>query len=194
MKLKMPDIHSIISHLVRNTLQKIYKFDKWHLFSYHDKPYAMDIVKYCNNMTIRNNALEIGCGLGDMIRRLKFIHKMGFDLSPEVLNAASLLSKTSFSKVNFSVFDFLKDPVIGSFDLIICVNWIHAIEIDLLKSKLQTIFQNNLSAGGKMIIDTVQGESYEHNHSIELLTKDIPCTLQKLGDYINKREVFVLTK
>jgi SAM-dependent methyltransferase len=172
----------------------MYKFDRWHLFSFHDKPYAMDIVKYCNNLDLRNNALEIGCGLGDIIRRLSFKHKKGFDLSPEVLKAAGLLSKISFSKVNFTVFDFLKDPLIGTFDLIICVNWIHAIEINLLKSKLQTIFQNNLSAGGKLIIDTAQGELYEYNHSIETLTKNIPCTIYKLGDYLNKREVFILTK
>lgn len=183
-----------IMRLVRKIMKLVYKFDKWHCFYYYDKPYAIDIVKFCNKLINKESALEIGCGLGDIIRRLKFIHKNGWDISQEVLRAARLFSWLQLSKVEFMQANFLCDTPQKKYDVIICVNWIHVISPDVLRERLHYLFNCNLNDNGYLIIDTVQEKSYKYNHNINFLTKGLKSNTEKIGDYCFSREVFAIKK
>jgi 2-polyprenyl-3-methyl-5-hydroxy-6-metoxy-1,4-benzoquinol methylase len=189
-------IDKLIAKVQRKILQLVYGFDKWHISPLSERPYAKDAIVYSNNRKERNNFVEIGCGLGDIIRNVDYINRTGLDNDRKVLKAAAALpSKTRHGKkVNFSVFDFPESSLHGRFDVITMVNWIHHIEPVVLKKNIEQYFRDNLVAGGEILIDTVQDKAYRYNHNIEFLTAGVQCTVFRIGEYARQREVFAIKK
>ena len=62
-----------LQRLERNLLQRLYGFDRWHV-GHGGERYAADIVSRLNGRpeADRESVVEIGCGLGDILRRLRF--------------------------------------------------------------------------------------------------------------------------
>ena len=67
-----------IQRIIRYILYFLFRFDKWHLNTFKERNYAQSIVKYLNDNTSRQklNMVEIGCGLGDIIRNIKINYKV----------------------------------------------------------------------------------------------------------------------
>jgi cyclopropane fatty-acyl-phospholipid synthase-like methyltransferase len=139
--------------------------------------------------------VEIGCGLGDIIRNVKYENRLGLDREANVLWAGAFLSRIKPNgKITFRIFDFPATELDGCFDTIVMVNWIHHIQPEVLKAKISQYINNHLIKGGEIIIDTVQSKNYEYNHSIDYLAGGLNCRVCKLGDYENQREVFAILK
>lgn len=189
-------IGNLITKVNRKALQLAYGFDKWHISPLAERPYARDVITYSNNRKERNNFVEIGCGLGDIIRNVDYINRTGYDNDGKVLKAARVLpSKTRNGKsVNFEVFSFPESKLTGKYDVITMVNWIHHIEPVVLKKYIEQYFQENLTASGEIMIDTVQDKAYRYNHNIEFLSGGIPCSVFRIGEYARQREVFAIKK
>jgi 2-polyprenyl-3-methyl-5-hydroxy-6-metoxy-1,4-benzoquinol methylase len=176
-------------------LQKYFHFDKWHIVSLRQRKYARDIINFCNGLTNKSNFLEIGCGLGDIIRNVHFINRVGHDSDQRVLNAASFLNKISLEpRIRFSLFHFPDSDISGKYDVILLVNWIHHIEPYILKSKIEEYYNDHLLETGSLILDTVQHPEYRYNHDVGYLTKDTNARVIKLGDYERQRQVWLITK
>jgi 2-polyprenyl-3-methyl-5-hydroxy-6-metoxy-1,4-benzoquinol methylase len=189
-------IEILIPKIHRKIIQLVYGFDKWHISPLSERPYAKDAIIYSNNRKERNNFVEIGCGLGDIIRNVDYINRTGFEKDRKVLKAAAVMpSKTSQGKkVNFRIFDFPQSTLDEKYDVITMVNWIHHIEPVVLKKNIEQYFRHNLVAGGELLIDTVQDRAYRYNHNIEFLTGGVPCTIFRIGEYARQREVFAIKK
>ena len=180
---------------VRLTLRLFYRFDRWHVFTLTERKYAQDIIAFCNRKKIRNSFAEIGCGLGDIIRNVRYAEKFGYDLDQKVLNAASFLDKISFGqKTQFSVLNFPDDILPGTHDVILMVNWIHHVPPPVLKYKIEEYFRNSLNNEGIIIFDTVQDKEYKFNHDIEFLAGDPGISFTKLGDYERMRQIWILQR
>ena len=53
-------------------LHKVYNFNKWHVNApFECRKYKKVLVSEINKLDIRNNAVEIGGGLGDILSRVK---------------------------------------------------------------------------------------------------------------------------
>lgn len=181
--------------LFRIMLRSLYGFDRWHLFTLTERKYAQDIIVYCNKHSEKHAFAEIGCGLGDIVRNVKYKEKYGFDAEINVLKAASALTRICFKKrIIFSVFHFPESKLNGKFDVVVMVNWIHHINPSVLKMKLEEYFKLNLKAGGCIILDTVQDKEYRFNHNINYLAADLNATLTKIGDYERQRQVWAIKK
>ena len=179
----------------RIILRSFYGFDRWHLFTLIERNYARDIIVYCNNQTEKHAFVEIGCGLGDIVRNVKHKEKYGFDADINVLKAASMLARICLKKkIKFSVFHFPEAKLNGKFDVVVMVNWIHHIHPSVLKLKLEEYFKSNLKPGGSIILDTVQDKEYQFNHNINYLAADLNATLTKIGDYERQRQVWAVKK
>src|ERR1700757_3230744 len=78
----------------RTLLQRAYGFDRWHV-GHAGEAYAADIVRYLNAWPAadRGSVVEIGCGLGDILRHLACGNRLGLDRDPGALGAARLLSR-----------------------------------------------------------------------------------------------------
>jgi SAM-dependent methyltransferase len=187
---------AILKRFFRFLLCLFFQFDKWHLTTLYEKKYAEDITQYLNSKPNANNntVIEIGCGLGDIIRNLNYLRKTGFDIDVNVLKAAHFLSQISFKKADFKWFKFPESNLDEKTDVIILVNWIHHVEPSILKSKLEEYFKLNLNAGGCIILDTVQDKEYRFNHNINYLANDLNTTVTKLGDYERQRQVWAINK
>lgn len=185
-------------HLViRKVLKKIFSFDNWHISPLLSRKYAQDLILFLNRFENKESYLEVGCGLGDIIRNVRrnFKKRLGLDIENEVLCAARFLSLLSFQRnITYKRFAFPIDQIEGKFDVIVLVNWIHNIEPDILKSKITEYFRNNLQENGLIIIDTVQHEGYKYNHKVDFLTENILCDVIRIGLYENNRETWAIKK
>jgi len=192
--------------IFRKCLQIVYHFDSWHTAPLCAKKYVRDIVHFLNGLGKRNVYIEIGCGLGDIIRNIKYKYRIGYDIDQHVLNAASFLSRMSVdTNICFSRFVFPVDTLnISDYewggggdnkaDSLVLVNWIHNIEPDILKNKLYEYFNNNIADGGVIIIDTVGDKSYRFTHDINYLVTGLYCEVKKIGSYEYQREVWAIIK
>jgi hypothetical protein len=180
----------------RRVLKTFFQFDAWHLISPVERKYVPEIIAFLNFLPKgqRKNVVEIGCGLGDIIRNLHFHKKIGFDDENKVIKAASFVSTLSFDRTRFLSFVFPSSVLKDKWSAIIMVNWIHHIEPDILRENIQTYFSENLLPGGCIVVDTVQASNYKFNHHISHLTGGIFCNLVKIGSYENQREVFAIFK
>jgi SAM-dependent methyltransferase len=68
-------------------LRAYFRYSAWHNSIYLQHPYAQKIVYYLNHRMVRDAVLEIGCGTGDILRRLNYAVKTGLDCEKEALDA-----------------------------------------------------------------------------------------------------------
>ena len=181
---------------LRLVLRRLFHFDQWHVFTLAERKYAQDIIRFCNNKHTRQSFVEIGCGLGDIIRNVRYQNKFGYDIDQQALKAASFLDKFSIKgRTAFSLFDFPSAFLPGKHDVIVMVNWIHHIPPMILKSKIREYISQSLIEKGIIIIDTVQDKGYKFNHDIKFLAGDDGLvTYMKLGDYERMRQIWILQK
>jgi SAM-dependent methyltransferase len=184
-----------LQRVQRRGLRLFFGFDDWHLSPLRDRPYARDIIGFLNALPPehRTSALEIGCGLGDIIRRLDFARRTGLDRDDRVLRAARFLARVQRRKsITFAGFTFPETALAGRYNVIVMVNWIHEIHPDVLRPKIEEFAHNNLSAGGFIVVDTVSDHDYPYQHDIRALTGRLSCRVQKLGSYRRGREVHAI--
>lgn len=144
-------------------LQKIYGFNSWHLAPLSEKRYAVDIIGKVEDMTCDNASpvVEIGCGRGDIIGNIRHSRKIGIDLSPEVIKAASLLHHdTEFIAGGFDKADF------GDISCLIMVNFIHAISPNEMRDYMKNVLaRNNVKFVCFDIVTNIEYTEYTYMHS-----------------------------
>jgi SAM-dependent methyltransferase len=179
----------------RKPLAWVFRFHNWYILPLSLKRYAQGIILFLNRAKNRESYLEIGCGLGDIIRNVNFRKRLGMDRENNVLRAARFLSIISFQQnIVYKEFTFPGNSISGEFDAIVLVNWIHEIVPEILKLKVTEYYLNNLKNGGVIIIDTVRHEGYTYSHKISFLTENIVCEIIHIGIYENDREVWAIKK
>ncbi len=158
----------------------------FHLTGKNKKKYVSCVIKHLNERKNRGFVLEIGCGLGDILRNLDFRKKFGFDKNRNILNALTFLDKFNL-KADITTQEFvLGDKLDGKFDVIILCNWIHNIEPEFLKKTLQSFFKNNLYQGGEILIDVIISESdaYKFKHNASFLKMPF-SEVKQIGSFPN---------
>ncbi|NLO90480.1 MAG: hypothetical protein GX410_00625 [Elusimicrobia bacterium] len=186
-----------LSLLCNKLLTAAFGLDPWHAGTALDRLYPADIIAHLNKRTEseRQSAVEIGCGLGDVISALNFKRKTGYDLDGTVLKAAAF--KNIFSghgRTCFLPLDFPKSFLDGKHDSIILVNWIHHLPPDILKSCVTKLYERHLNQDGEIILDTVSDPAYEYNHQIQAITEGLGCSVFQIGAYPRGRSIYALRK
>ena len=179
--------------LSRSLLQRLYGFDRWHV-GHAGEPYAAAVVRYLNALpeVDREAVVEIGCGLGDMLRHLHARDRLGLDRDAGAVAAARFLARLQGgSPPRFDVFEFPRTPLTGVYHAIIMVNWIHEVETGALRSAVQTYFSRNLRDRGRIVLDTVEDPAYMYNHDIHTLAPP-GASVDHLGSYPRGRHVWVV--
>ena len=129
-------------------LQKIYRFDPWHVGgNYYSRPYKVRVIALAADTRPRT-VVEIGVGLGDIIGRISAKSRLGLDLDNRVLKAARHLlpRDVKLAVARFqdpeSVIEALTKADIKAIDCLILVNWIHMLEIDEIERVLRRVTQS----------------------------------------------------
>ncbi len=146
--------------------QKIFGFGKWHLSPINERPYAQYVVRSINRMIndgdIRGDIVEIGCGVGEIIGniRAKKNNKHGYDIERKQIYCARLLHPfTSFYQGSFL------DVKEKEIDVLICINLIHIIPHEEMKTYISGLLKNNKVH--YFLIDTFKSSAhYRYSHDI----------------------------
>lgn len=182
-----------VRHLDRYLLRRVFGFDRWHVNRLADRPYALRVIGYLNAWPEdrRGRVVEIGCGLGDIVRRLRFRERLGFDADPAVLRAARVLTtltRQRHLRLDEGTFPLALD---GRYDAIVMVNWPHLFDEDQLRPQLARYVHDHLNPVGLLIIDTVQDPAYTYNHRIERLAP-AGSPISRLGSFERQRELWAV--
>ena len=71
-------------------LQKKYHFSNWHLTPYELREYVQIVAAYVNKQNA-GCVVDLGCGLGELIRHIKAKKRIGIDIQDETIGAAKHL-------------------------------------------------------------------------------------------------------
>ena len=174
-----------------------FKYPKWHDLALIECEYAQYIVTHLNRRQIRGKVLEIGCGMGNILRNLDFETRIGVDIDDRVLKAFSFLNYFSSVNKNIKLINsgVSNLPTYKNCDAIILVNWIHELDEDTLIGYINTLYNQYLTDGGELVFDTVSKKSYSYNHSVEAVIRSLAIEKYTvIGHFRRGRIVYSLKK
>lgn len=172
-------------------LQKKYRYYKWNIKPFELREY-IQVVAEIINKDQPNSIIDIGCGLGELLRH---IHKrsggifLGYDLDPASIEVAKVLDKKR--KIHFEVGTF--DAVSGqSVDYLVTLNFMGGADEEYWKPFYQSFLARNKV---KRVIVDVLSEKYG-NHHLDF-TKVLPEEYQLIidkGPYMADRHIQVFER
>lgn len=174
-------------------LQKIFGFDKWHVLGvYEYAAYKKEVVKIVNELQPRV-VVEIGCGLGEIISRIKAEQKIGVDTDKGVLRAARWLNfrkhilflDGSFDAINLSSLPF------SEIDSLIMVNWLHGLPEERIRMELKQLSKHMKVR--YVVVDEILGATgYKYHHTFGKSLGDMFAVRKKVIEPKGIRRLVVL--
>jgi hypothetical protein len=138
-------------------LQRIFRFDSWHATApYACRSYKKQTVKLASSLS-PSVAVEIGCGLGEIISRLNAKQLYGFDVDVRAVAAARWLfgSKVRFEPGSLFEPRSVAGAVDGKeVDVIMMVNWLHGMKFDAVERSIGALVQ--YVHPQHLIVDTIK--------------------------------------
>lgn len=175
-------------------LQKRFGFHPWHRSPKEHRKYALDLIDLLGRQIDPGGiVVEIGCGLGEIIRTIsmqrKDITARAYDISTEVLSAARYLDKSGRVTYQNGSFEAVKEQKI---DYLITVNFIHILDAPTLSSAYAGICEAKEIK--HIVCDTVLSDSYTYNHDMEKILPPQYKLIYKSPPYLSQRYLMVFQK
>ena len=158
--LKLKKIIKLTKIIFSRIILRIFSFGlkvpKWHLNATFESRYYKRKVIKISNMYKTNFAIEIGCGIGEILGRLNASQKYGLDIDMDTLLLCKRLYrdiktiKTDVMKNNKNILEIINSIKKDETILIIMVNWLH----EYSESKVNNLVNSILSINRKIIIIT----------------------------------------
>ena len=170
-KIKILGIASSIACLMKTLhlyfLQKKYGFDHWHVRAdYSCKPYKKQVVDIVNSLHKMDVAVEVGCGLGDILAKTNIKNRIGIDIDQKVIDCASVL-RPNLNFYSGGLEDV--DKYIKKKDIVmIAINFTHNIYFDDLVCNFSKVI-NKDSQNCYIIVDIIKPnvKNYKYKHTID---------------------------
>jgi hypothetical protein len=141
-------------------------FYPWHIKSnIYCKPYKWRVIEVANSLN-PNSVIEIGCGLGEIISRVKTQYRVGIDIDKSCIYFANKLNKEPVY-IEGS-FDSVLTLQAKEIDLLIMVGFIHVTPMDTLNFYVNQILDSKIC---KYIITDRYREDYPDRGVVHDLSK-----------------------
>jgi hypothetical protein len=171
----------IFETFINFALYLIFRFEKWHFkSSYHCHPYkkiTRDIIVDSSPDVI----VEIGCGLGDILKSLpKSYLRLGSDIDHRVIKAAKAKHRNDDIRFYNSVQCIPNSVFTHKRVTLVCVNWLH----ELSRKDLITFFDETIRTidPHTVIIDRIiEQNNHRTRHDFNFL-KNYSFSLQHEAD------------
>lgn len=155
-----------VARLWLRLLRLVFRFDVWHASAaYSCRAYKQAVVQLANTLQPAV-AVEVGCGLGDIISRVRAVDRVGIDLDANVIRAARFVHwRGRWIHGDSSCVLQLQQPRI---DCLIMVNWIHRLSPYDLAALLLPL----LPVTRYLILDAIDADgpsSYRYKHDFSFL-------------------------
>tara|TARA_B100000575_G_C23027094_1_gene591430 strand:- start:111 stop:584 length:474 start_codon:yes stop_codon:yes gene_type:complete len=143
-------------------------------------------VKILNSIKF-DNVIEVGCGLCDVLTRIKANNKIGIDQDKNVIKACKFINFKDIHFINNSFLEVINLEKYFNFkdkekNLLICINWPHLYEWKTLSNLIKEFsMRNNINYVFIDLITQDLNNNYPYHH-----TKD---QLSTIGDIKIIREV-----
>lgn len=147
-------------------LKRLLKLNSWQTSLLSERPYALEIVRGLSYFMQEHKELkivEVGVGIGEIIanvsRSNKKAKRRGYDINQSNVIAGKIMNPN----VDFKVGTFA-DVSDGNIDVLIMVNFIHAIEPNSLRNQVKILLENNQVQ--MFVIDTfINNNNTEYRYS-----------------------------
>jgi ubiquinone/menaquinone biosynthesis C-methylase UbiE len=169
--LKMMIIRSHILFL--ECLRAMYKFDRWHSTNpFPSRPYKKALVDIVNELK-PSVAVDVGCGLGDVLTRISAKERYGIDPDRGVIRAARLLHPKGVQWVCGDSTVLLNELGNLNMDCLIMIGWIHGVSPETLASIMQPLIPRIRYC----ILDAFNSDKlpYPYKHDFEFLKDLMTC-------------------
>jgi SAM-dependent methyltransferase len=140
--------------------------DPWHIrHNIYCRPYEWRVIEVANSLN-PNSVIDIGCGLGEILSRVKAQYRVGVDMDKTCIYLANKLNKGPIY-IEGSFDSVLALPV-KDIDLLIMVGFIHTIPMDPLSFHINQILDSKTC---KYIITDRYREDYPDRGVVHDLSK-----------------------
>lgn len=169
-------------------MQKKYEFDSWHLSPHEWREYSQKTAAYINAHHAEK-VVDIGCGLGGLLRHIKAAARIGMDIHEEVVQAAGELSDDT---ILYRVGSFGELVGEEDIDYLITLGFTHGGTEEAWKEPYHTIAQENDIH--HFIVDTVpeDGPSHFLNYS-KILPQNYEM-IDRMGPFLGGRCIEIWEK
>ncbi|GII83252.1 hypothetical protein Ssi03_12420 [Sphaerisporangium siamense] len=123
-------------------LSLVFGADRWHLRGFHTTNYKKMAVEIARTVPGRLDvAVEVGCGLGDVLGRVRARRRLGFDIDRGVIAWARFLRRPGGTRPEFAVgsFDALIRHEVREIDLLITLGWFHYMPDDWIGQQMRAL-------------------------------------------------------
>jgi hypothetical protein len=165
-------------------LWKKFKFSKWHIYGSTKPKYQSECIRILNELDNRSTIVEIGCGLGSILKSVDYQRKYGFDVEENVISAANFINRSD--QINFIIGSFEEAKKIKDIDVLLAVNWVHNLDPMSLIVELSYFTQR------KTLVLTEGVEEYTFFHDKTLFASHFKI-LKEIFVSEGNRHLFLLT-
>lgn len=150
-------------------VRRVFKFDPWHVSAtYACRPYKRRVVEIVNSLR-PGLVAEVGCGLGDILTRIRASERIGVDLDAAVIRAARFLHPRAAHWIHGDASALATAVPAGRrVDCLIMVNWIHNLSPAVLHDCLLPL----LNRVDHLVVDAIDADasgSYRYRHDFAFL-------------------------
>lgn len=133
-------------------LKVFYNINNWHLNSLLGYPRYYSVVKNINDKYDFSSVNEIGCGLSEINKSIKFNNYRGFDIDSNIIKLPKILKGGKISHI---------DDIRKSVECTIMINFLHNLNINKIKELYNTIKDSKY-----VIVDEIYKHSlgYKYKH------------------------------
>ena len=139
-------------------LQKKYGFLKWNVSPYELRPYIQACAKYIN-ASGHNSIVDVGCGLGEMLRHVNCRERIGFDVEEQSINVARYLDKKRAIDFRVGSFDEVRDL---KADILVSLNFMHVKTEDYWKPIYAEVLSKNTF--NEIMVDSITEPGTGQHH------------------------------
>ncbi|MBQ2934649.1 MAG: class I SAM-dependent methyltransferase [Lachnospiraceae bacterium] len=178
-----------LKRLYYKSLRKKYQFDPWHDSPYELRKYAQATAEYINRHGA-DTVVDIGCGLGEVLRNISAPQRIGLDECGICIEVAKKLDKTKRIQYVQGSFNDLK--VQDTIDYVITLGFMHGSREDIWKSAYHRCASENDAKA--FIVDVLPESDSTYCLDFSLILPENYVLKEKMGPFLSGRWLYVYEK